>query len=305
MGIVTYDYYGTKTQPFYASGGRTHFGEGRGRVGIYSTSYDKGGPFNEFTLGKSMAGLHVGSGAAAQTWNLALGKGLWLHDNDDDVTEFWKNNKGTKMLALGSGSYDVIVPGTLNVVGNLYQNGSQITPGGGGGGGAPTDASYVTLGTDGDLSAERVLTAGSDIDLADGGAGSTVTINLESELNTPTGIYNTSLKVGRDAHNLIDYGTDDEINFRAGNADQMKITDGTLEPETDNDITLGTSTKGFSQVRVSDGAAYYVGASGGVTQDVQVVNGVVPLMGPGGTVVGIEVTQVTLEIKGGIITRVY
>ena len=42
--------------------------------------------------------------------------------------------------------------------------------------GAPTDASYVTLGLNGDLSAERVLTAGSGITLTDGGAGSTLTI---------------------------------------------------------------------------------------------------------------------------------
>jgi len=48
--------------------------------------------------------------------------------------------------------------------------------GGGGGGGAPTTASYVTLGTDATLTNERVLTAGSNITITDGGAGSTVTI---------------------------------------------------------------------------------------------------------------------------------
>ena len=41
---------------------------------------------------------------------------------------------------------------------------------------APFNASYVTLGLNGDLSAERVLTAGSGITLTDGGAGSTLTI---------------------------------------------------------------------------------------------------------------------------------
>ena len=52
------------------------------------------------------------------------------------------------------------------------------TGGGGGGGGAPTDASYVTIGANGSLSAERVLTAGSGITLTDGGANSTVTVAL-------------------------------------------------------------------------------------------------------------------------------
>lgn len=45
-----------------------------------------------------------------------------------------------------------------------------------GSGGAPTGASYVTLATDGTLTSERVLTAGSGISIADAGAGSTVTI---------------------------------------------------------------------------------------------------------------------------------
>lgn len=49
----------------------------------------------------------------------------------------------------------------------------------GAGGGAPTDASYVTLGTNGTLSAERVLTAGTGIDITDAGAGSTVTVDVD------------------------------------------------------------------------------------------------------------------------------
>jgi hypothetical protein len=59
--------------------------------------------------------------------------------------------------------------------------GSQDLPtspygGGGGGGGAPTTAQYVTLAVDGTLTNERVLTAGANITLTDGGAGSTVTV---------------------------------------------------------------------------------------------------------------------------------
>ena len=51
----------------------------------------------------------------------------------------------------------------------------------GSGSGAPSDAKYVTLGLDGDLSAERVLTAGDNITITDGGANSTVTIASEDE----------------------------------------------------------------------------------------------------------------------------
>ena len=46
----------------------------------------------------------------------------------------------------------------------------------GGGGGAPADAQYVTLATDGDLSAERVLTAGTAISLTDAGANGAITV---------------------------------------------------------------------------------------------------------------------------------
>ena len=51
----------------------------------------------------------------------------------------------------------------------------------GSGSGAPSDAKYVTLGLDGDLSAERVLTAGDNITITDGGANSTVTIASTDE----------------------------------------------------------------------------------------------------------------------------
>jgi hypothetical protein len=45
-----------------------------------------------------------------------------------------------------------------------------------GGSGAPDDASYVTIGTNGTLTGERVLTAGAGVTITDAGAGSTVTI---------------------------------------------------------------------------------------------------------------------------------
>lgn len=46
-----------------------------------------------------------------------------------------------------------------------------------GGGGAPTDASYVVLSSNGTLSSERVLTAGSGISITDAGPGGSVTIS--------------------------------------------------------------------------------------------------------------------------------
>ena len=54
---------------------------------------------------------------------------------------------------------------------------------GGGGGGAPTTATYLTLSTDGTLTNERVLTAGTNIGITDAGANGTLTVNVA---NSPT-----------------------------------------------------------------------------------------------------------------------
>ena len=89
--------------------------------------------------------LKEGSGTTAPS-TPASGEGVIYEKNDGKL--YFKNDAGTE---------------------------TDLTSGGGGGG-APTDAQYVTLATDGDLSAERVLTAGDRVTLTDGGANSTITV---------------------------------------------------------------------------------------------------------------------------------
>ena len=89
--------------------------------------------------------IKEGSGTTAPS-TPDSGEGVFYEKNDGKI--YFKNDGGTE--------YDLT--------------------GGGGGGGAPTDAQYVTLATDGDLSAERVLTAGDRVTLTDGGANSTITV---------------------------------------------------------------------------------------------------------------------------------
>lgn len=72
----------------------------------------------------------------------------------------------------------------------FYYNGVNVS-----GGGAPATASYVTLGLDGTLTSERVLTAGKGITTTDTGAGGTITINvtgLEDCTGTNASQYNGS-----------------------------------------------------------------------------------------------------------------
>lgn len=64
-----------------------------------------------------------------------------------------------------------------------------VAQSGGGGNGAPVSASYVTLGTNSNLSNERVLTAGNGVTLTDGGANSTITVALNSSSGTFAHIY--------------------------------------------------------------------------------------------------------------------
>jgi hypothetical protein len=85
---------------------------------------------------------------------------------------------------------------------------------------------------DGTLEADAVTVGGTAV--LTGGAVTSI-----------TSILNTSLVVGRDADNDIDFATDNNILFRASGADQIKLVDGALAPVTDNDVDLGTSSLEF------------------------------------------------------------
>jgi len=81
-----------------------------------------------------------------------------------------------------------------------------------------------------------------------------------------TSLKNTSLVIGRDADNDIDFATDNNIIFRASGADQIVLKDGVLEPVTDDDVALGTSgTKRFTNLflsgQVTAGGAANIGGN--------------------------------------------
>ena len=120
---------------------------------------------------------------------------------------------------------------------------------------APTDASYLTLGTNGDLSAERVLTAGTNISFTDGGAGGTLTIDASggggggdvsvsgtpSNNEVPTWTNATTIKgegnLTFDGSTLAVTG-DIEISgdLKVGDADIYGQTDGPLRLKADTNM---------------------------------------------------------------------
>ena len=62
---------------------------------------------------------------------------------------------------------------------------------------------------------------------------------------TITSIYATDLIMGEDAQTAIDFGTANEIDFKADNAARLTLSASVLYPVTNNQIDLGTSTLEF------------------------------------------------------------
>jgi len=77
--------------------------------------------------------------------------------------------------------------------------------------------------------------------------------------------FATDLKIGRDGDNLIDFTVDDEITFRAGGTDELKLTATELAPETNNGLALGSTTLNWSDIYFADGAVINLGNDQDVT----------------------------------------
>ncbi len=89
-----------------------------------------------------------------------------------------------------------------------------------------------------------------------------------------TSLTNAALVIGRDADNDIDFATDNNIIFRAGGADQVKLIDGVLQPVTDSDVDLGTTG-----VRFKDAFVDSINVTGAVTADSLDIEGNVDVNG--------------------------
>ena len=160
--------------------------------------------------------------------------------------------------------------------------------GGGGGGGAPTDASYLVLGTDGTLTDERVLTAGAGITFTDAGAGSTLTVKvtdstyqpLDSDLTAIAALSTTTF--GRGLLALADAAA---LRSSAGlvlgtDIYSKAAVDSGFQP-LDSDLTaiaaLSTTTFGRSLLALADAAAARtaLGLGGSATLNVGTTAGTV------------------------------
>jgi len=67
-------------------------------------------------------------------------------------------------------------------------------------------------------------------------------------------IYLGAGKIGRDAHNLIDFSVDNVIKFRVNNGNELELDAGNLYPTTDDGLALGYVDGGFSDLFLASGA---------------------------------------------------
>jgi hypothetical protein len=129
----------------------------------------------------TVAGTGVFQGASVSIGTTSQAGVLTLSDGSTNTT--------TIQAAATAGNLTFTLPNAYGGSGDcIVGNGAgglsfSATCGSGGSGTAPVGASYLTLGLDGTLTNERVLTAGTNITVSDGGANSTLTINVA---NSPT-----------------------------------------------------------------------------------------------------------------------
>ena len=139
---------------------------------------------------------------------------------------------------------------------------------------ASGSGSNYALLTCGALASNRTLTIPdatgtiallSDIAVLTAGDGLTITgteIDLDAVLTTVTSMTNTSLKIGRDSQNLIDFATtDNKIIFRVNNVNEVELSANNFSPVTDNGCALGTSSLQWSDLFLNEGAVIDFGSS--------------------------------------------
>ena len=167
----------------------------------------------------------------------------------DDIT-MNTNTSGAALIGDGTNFNPVTISGDISIAAN----------------GTAAIGSGVIVNADVNNSAaiamsKTAFTAGTGVSL------STNTLSVDASQTGITSVTNTSLVVGRDADNDIDFATDNTILFRTDGADQIKLVNGALAPVTDNDIDLGTSSLEFKDA-FFDGTVTADAFAGPLTGDV-------------------------------------
>ena len=155
----------------------------------------------------------------------------------------------------------------LDSSGNVdYRTGSQVLSdiGAGTGGGDMTsfqleddDGTEVTISNAKEVKiiGSGVTTNWTDTDNGTDGDPYDLTITVDAAQTGITSVYNASLKLGRDADNLVDFATtDNKIIFRVEGVDEVELVQNALSPITSDGVSLGTSSLMWSDLFVASGS---------------------------------------------------
>lgn len=173
----------------------------------------------------------TGGGESNTGSNVGTGEGSIFRDKTTTVLNFKTLKQGTN-ITITNNADDVTIAAS-----------------GGGGGGAPTDAQYITLATDATLSAERVLTAGTNITINDGGANGAATLNVPDASTSTKGVVELATSAETTAGLAVqasDTRLSDSRTPTAHNHSGADITTGTVAVARLPDAT--TSAKGISEL---------------------------------------------------------
>jgi hypothetical protein len=157
------------------------------KLHVYESALDKSGVLiNIATTSASYYSLNVQSAGTSRLYvradgNVGIGTTTPAYkldvNGDINVSGVYRKG-GTAGVSVSCGSGQT--PSGITISGGIVTSaGSCISIGGGG---APTDASYVVLGLHGTLTAERVLTAGTGINITDTGPNGNVYISVNTDV---------------------------------------------------------------------------------------------------------------------------
>ena len=100
-----------------------------------------------------------------------------------------------------------------------------------------------------------VTTNWTDTDNGTDGDPYDLTITVDAAQTGITSVYNASLKLGRDADNLVDFATtDNKIIFRVEGVDEVELVQNALSPVTSDGVALGTGSLMWSDIFLASGS---------------------------------------------------
>ena len=211
------------------------------------STLDSDGANEQLTTVASLATLFAGDGLAASSSVLGL----------DLVSNGGLEISSNKLqVATGISQYDV-AQFAASVVDNDFLRIATTSVEG-------LSAAEVAAAIEGSIDAVGTIASGTwegtTIAVDQGGTGLTSTggtsgedvdhgLSVDAAQTGITSAYNTSLKMGRDSQNLIDFATtDNKIILRVNNVDEVELVENALSPVTSDGVALGTGSLMWSDL---------------------------------------------------------